>query len=65
MQLTNEHTSGFPVSALELMAALFISIMGLFLLWAITAFVVDVAQIKEAVRAGYDMTGECGRCLSA
>lgn len=45
----------FP--ALEIMAALFIFVIGLFALWMVYAFVVDVSQTKQAIRRNYPVIG--------
>ncbi len=45
----------FP--ALEIMAALFIVVIGLFALWMVYAFVVDVSQTKQAIRRNYPVIG--------
>ncbi len=57
MQLMTEQTQGFLVSALELMAALFIFVVGCVALWVVIAFVVDVTQTKQAVRRNYPVIG--------
>jgi hypothetical protein len=43
--------------ALEIMAALFIVVIGLFALWMVYAFVVDVSQTKQAIRRNYPVIG--------
>jgi hypothetical protein len=57
MQLMTEQTQGFLVSALELMAVLFIFVVGCVALWVVIAFVVDVTQTKQAVRHNYPVLG--------
>ncbi len=53
----SEQTTGFLLSALEVMAALFVFAVGLLALWAIFAYVVDVTQTSQAVRRNYPVIG--------
>jgi glutamate synthase domain-containing protein 2 len=53
----SEQTQGFLVAALEMMAALFIFVVGLAALWGVVAFVVDVTQTKQAIRRNYPVIG--------
>ena len=53
----SEQTTGFLLSALEVMAALFIFAIGLLALWAVFAYVVDVTQTSQAVRRNYPVIG--------
>ena len=50
-------TQSFLMTTLELMAALFIFVVGLAALWVVVAFVVDVTQTKQAVRRNYPVIG--------
>jgi glutamate synthase domain-containing protein 2 len=47
----------FLFGALEVMAAVFIFVVGLGILWAINAYVVDVTQTSQAVRRNYPVIG--------
>ncbi len=53
----SQNTTNFLLNALEIMAALFIFVVGLVVLWAIMAYVVDVTQTKHAVRRNYPVVG--------
>ena len=53
----SEQTTGFLLSALEVMAALFVFAVGLLALWAIFAYIVDVTQTSQAVRRNYPVIG--------
>ena len=53
----SEQTTGFLLSALEVMAALFVFAIGLLALWALFAYVVDVTQTSQAVRRNYPVIG--------
>lgn len=43
--------------ALQFMAALFIVVIGLFVLWVVYAFLADVSQTKQAIRRNYPVIG--------
>jgi len=47
----------FLLAALEIMAALFILVIGFFTLWVVYAFVVDLTQTKQAIRRNYPVIG--------
>ncbi len=47
----------FLVTALEIISALFILLIGLVVLWAAVAYVLDVTQTRHAVRRNYPVIG--------
>lgn len=49
--------SEFVMAALQIMAALFIFIIGLIVLWAIVSYVLDVTQTQQAIRRNYPVIG--------
>lgn len=49
--------SEFIMSALQVMAALFIFAIGLLVLWAIVSYVLDVSQTQQAIRRNYPVIG--------
>lgn len=53
----SDETQSLLMSTMELMAALFIILIGLGVLWAIIAFIVDVRQTKHAIRRNYPVIG--------
>ena len=57
MNLMNPETQSFLMTALEFMAALFIFVVGLVVLWAMIAFVADISQTKQAIRRNYPVIG--------
>ncbi len=50
-------TQSFLMTGLELMAALFIFVVGLAVMWAVFAYIVDVTQTKQAIRRNYPVVG--------
>lgn len=52
-----EETPGVLMAAVELSAALLIFVVGLAVLWAMVAFVLDVTQTKHAIRRNYPVLG--------
>ena len=57
MSLMSTETQGFLLTALEFMAALFIFMVGLVVLWAMIAFVADISQTRQAIRRNYPVLG--------
>ena len=57
MQKMSEEFGQFLLTSLEIMAALFIVIMGGIALWALVAYVVDVTQSRQAIRRNYPVIG--------
>jgi len=53
----SDETQSLLMSIMELMAALFIILIGLGVLWAIVAFIVDIRQTKHAIRRNYPVIG--------
>ncbi|MEA3277519.1 MAG: FMN-binding glutamate synthase family protein [Pseudomonadota bacterium] len=53
----SQETQDFLMTTLEVMAALFIFLVGLVALWAVFAFIVDVTQTKQAIRRNYPVIG--------
>jgi glutamate synthase domain-containing protein 2 len=49
--------SSFVMTALELMAAVFIFAIGLLVLWVVVAYVLDVTQTQQAIRRNYPVLG--------
>ena len=47
----------FLLASLELLAALFVFILGLLVLWAAAAYVADVRQTRHAIRRNYPVIG--------
>ena len=52
-----ESTQSFLLSAMEIMAALFIFLAGLTVLIIIVVFILDVTQTKQAIRRNYPVVG--------
>ncbi|PHS70568.1 MAG: FMN-binding glutamate synthase family protein [Methylophaga sp.] len=48
---------GFLVTAMEVLAALFILAIGLLMLWVMVAYVTDVTQTQQAIRRNYPVIG--------
>lgn len=57
MNLMSQQTQTFLMTALELMAACFIFVIGAIALWVVIAFIVDVTQTKQAIRRNYPVIG--------
>ncbi len=55
MKMLSEESRDFLFTALEIMAASFIVVIGLLALWAIHAFVADISQTKQAIRRNYPL----------
>ncbi len=55
--IISEETQTLLATTMELMAALFIIVVGLVALRAVIAFFVDVTQTKHAVRRNYPVLG--------
>lgn len=55
--MVSEGIRGLLLASLELMAALFIFVVGLVALWAVIAFVIDRTQTKQAIRRNYPVIG--------
>lgn len=53
----DQEMTHYLLSALEIMAALFIFVLGLLVLWAIVAYILDVTQTKQAIRRNYPVVG--------
>lgn len=53
----SQATTSFLLTTLEGMAALFIFAVGLLVLWAMIAYIVDVTQTTQAVRRNYPVIG--------
>jgi glutamate synthase domain-containing protein 2 len=47
----------FLVTALEIMAVVFITLLGMLVLWAIVAYILDVTQTRHAIRRNYPVIG--------
>jgi len=47
----------FLTAAMEVLAALFILALGLFVLWIIVAYVIDVTQTQQTIRRNYPVIG--------
>ena len=50
MQHISERLGGFLMTSLELLAALFILVLGALALWAVVAYILDVTQTRHAIR---------------
>jgi len=57
MQALSSQIGDLLLTGLEIMAALFIVILGLGVLWAITAYLLDVTQTRHAIRRNYPVIG--------
>ncbi len=57
MQAPITGTSYLLITALEVMAALFIFVIGSFVLWLVIAFIHDVTQTHQAIRRNYPVIG--------
>ena len=53
MQHISERLGGFLMTSLELLAALFILVLGALALWAVVAYILDVTQTRHAIRRNY------------
>jgi glutamate synthase domain-containing protein 2 len=50
-------TTHWLITALEIMSALFIFIIGLITLWALVTFIADITQTRQAIRRNYPVIG--------
>jgi len=57
MQVPLSGTSHLLITALEVMAALFVFIIGSLALWLVIAFIRDITQTKQAIRRNYPVIG--------
>jgi len=57
MQQLSEEFGIFLLNSLELIAALFILIIGSIVLWAAVAYILDVTQTRHAIRRNYPVVG--------
>ncbi len=57
MQALSEEFGQFLITSLELMAVLFVVVLGALVLWAIVAYIVDVTQTRQAIRRNYPVIG--------
>ena len=57
MNPLSQETRDFLITALELMAASFIFVVGAIVLWGVIAFFVDVSQTKHAIRRNFPVIG--------
>jgi glutamate synthase domain-containing protein 2 len=57
MQQTSEELGYFLITSLEIMAALFILLLGTLVLWALVAYILDVTQSRHAIRRNYPVIG--------
>lgn len=57
MQDTSEKLGAFLITSLELLAAGFILVIGLLVLLAVVAYILDVTQTKHAIRRNYPVIG--------
>ena len=57
MQHISERLGGFLMTSLELLAALFILVLGALALWAVVAYILDVTQTRHAIRRNYPVIG--------
>jgi len=57
MQQLSEEFGQFLLTGLELIAALFILVIGGIALWAVVAYILDVTQTRHAIRRNYPVVG--------
>jgi glutamate synthase domain-containing protein 2 len=57
MQHLSEQFGVFLITMLEIMAALFILVIGAVVLWAVVAYILDVTQTRHAIRRNYPVIG--------
>jgi len=57
MQQLSEEFGQFLLTSLELIAALFILVIGGLALWAVVAYILDVTQTRHAIRRNYPVIG--------
>lgn len=57
MHALSEEFGQFLITSLELIAALFILLIGGIALWALVAYIIDVTQSKHAIRRNYPVVG--------
>jgi glutamate synthase domain-containing protein 2 len=57
MQDQSERLASWLLTALELMAAVFVVAVGILALWVVVAYILDVTQTRHAVRRNYPVIG--------
>ena len=57
MQQISEQFGVFLITMLEIMAALFVLVIGAAVLWAVVAYILDVTQTRHAIRRNYPIIG--------
>lgn len=57
MQINIPEDSHWLITALEIMSALFIFVIGLLALWVVITFIADVSQTSQAIRRNYPVIG--------
>ena len=55
----------YVAEALSLLSTIFVFIVGLFVLWAICAFLIDIMQTSDAVRRNYPLVGRFRHLFSS
>jgi len=57
MQIATAPGSHWLITALEIMSALFIFLIGLLALWVVITFIADISQTRQAIRRNYPVIG--------
>ena len=57
MQIATAPGSHWLITALEIMSALFIFLIGLLALWVMITFIADISQTRQAIRRNYPVIG--------
>ncbi|WP_457667154.1 FMN-binding glutamate synthase family protein [Thiolapillus sp.] len=57
MQIATAPGSHWLITALEIMSALFIFLIGLLALWVVITFITDISQTRQAIRRNYPVIG--------
>ena len=53
----SDQIGSFLLTSLEILTAVFLFVIGLVVLWAIVAYIVDISQTQQAIRRNYPVIG--------